>query len=70
MSASSGLPWRHLMALGLGQLRLAPATFWNMTPRELERALSGVFGEAIDHAPLARETLEALMRRFPDAASG
>lgn len=55
------------MALGLGALRLAPEQFWRATPRELERALAGAFGEAAAHAPLSRDTLDTLMRRYPDA---
>lgn len=55
------------MALGLGLLRLEPAGFWAMTPRELALALSA-FAPARDDAPV-RGALEALMRRFPDATS-
>lgn len=56
------------MALGLGRLRLSPAHFWALTPRELECALAGAFGDAAAAArPLGRSDLEALMRRFPDA---
>ena len=57
-------PWRRVMQLGLGLLRLPPRDFWAMTPRELEAALS-----AYCHAPAARlerTALEALMMRFPD----
>lgn len=53
------------MAFGLGVLRLSPKDFWMMTPRELHRAIEGVFGHA-GTAP-SRETLEELMREFPDA---
>jgi len=55
------------MALGLGALRLSPSEFWRSTPRELERALAGAFGEPQDMAPLTRLALDDLMRRFPDA---
>lgn len=52
------------MAAGLGLLRLSPAHFWAMTPRELERALSAFAGPRRD--PPGRAALEALMRAFPD----
>jgi uncharacterized phage protein (TIGR02216 family) len=56
------------MAIGLGLLRLPPAHFWSMTPRELDAALTGLLGPA--DAPLPRATLAALMRRFPDRVNG
>jgi uncharacterized phage protein (TIGR02216 family) len=59
-------PWNEAMAFGLGVLRLAPEQFWSMTPRELERAASGVFGRPSAPSPLARRELSDLMRRFPD----
>lgn len=52
-------PWRALMYLGLGRLRLAPADFWAMTLRELHAAL-GV------RSVLRRADLDDLMRKFPD----
>jgi uncharacterized phage protein (TIGR02216 family) len=54
------------MALGLGRLGLAPAHFWALTPRELERALAGAAGLAPFQSPLDRTALEELMRRYPD----
>ena len=51
------------MAAGLGLLRLTPAAFWAMTPRELERAMSVERGRA--SSPL-RAQLESLMTQFPD----
>ena len=43
------------MAAGLGLLRLRPADFWSMTPRELEAALRGLLGPAQPrHATAAR----------------
>jgi uncharacterized phage protein (TIGR02216 family) len=54
------------MAAGLGLLRLPPAVFWSMTPRELAAALRGLLGPAIAYAPLPRAALAQLMRRFPD----
>ena len=53
------------MAAGLGLLRLPPAHFWSMTPRELEAALRALLGPSAD-APLPRSTFADLMRRFPD----
>lgn len=52
------------MALALGLLRLSPAAFWAMTPRELERALSVLPREGAK-AP-GRDELAELMRIFPD----
>lgn len=54
------------MSAGLGLLRLDPAAFWAMTPRELDLALRAVTGRAA-RAP-DRAALDALMRRFPDQA--
>lgn len=51
------------MALGLGLLRLSPASFWAMTPRELVSA-AAAFDRA--HSPPPRASLEALMAQFPD----
>jgi uncharacterized phage protein (TIGR02216 family) len=49
-----------MMQLGLGVLRLAPKDFWNSTPREIAAAFGGP-------APaLARDSLEELMKRYPD----
>jgi uncharacterized phage protein (TIGR02216 family) len=54
------------MAIGLGLLRLPPAAFWSMTPKELDAALTGLFG-LLDHSEAPpRHALAALMRRFPD----
>ncbi len=52
------------MAVGFGLLRLSPASFWAMTPREFERAWS-VLHPSHGNA-LTRPELEALMTRFPD----
>ena len=54
--------WATLMAVGMGVLRLSPAEFWSMTPRELRAALGP--GPGAD-AP-ARAELDALIARFPD----
>jgi uncharacterized phage protein (TIGR02216 family) len=55
------------MAAGLGLLRLTPAAFWSMTPRELSAALNGLLGPASPDAPLPRASLTELMARFPDS---
>jgi uncharacterized phage protein (TIGR02216 family) len=57
-------PWRELMAIGLGRLRLSSAAFWAMTPRELAAAIEGAFGAP--GAPPDRAMLDDLIRRFPD----
>ncbi len=54
------------MEAGLGVLRLAPAAFWAMTPRELAAAL----GHSRASTTLARADLTQLMARFPDGAAG
>ena len=54
------------MAAGLGLLRLPPAHFWSMTPKELEAALRGLLGPAHSDAPPPRAALAQLMARFPD----
>jgi len=51
------------MAFGLGVLRLPPAAFWAMTPREV----AAVLAHATEtQRPPGRASLAALMRRFPD----
>jgi uncharacterized phage protein (TIGR02216 family) len=52
------------MSTGLGLLRLSPAAFWSMTPREFERAAYAVLPRSFG-AP-RRDELAELMRRFPD----
>ncbi|NGO53625.1 phage tail assembly chaperone [Mesorhizobium camelthorni] len=52
------------MSAGFGLLRLSPRTFWSMTPRELERAMS-VLAPAT-RAGIGRGELAELMRAFPD----
>jgi uncharacterized phage protein (TIGR02216 family) len=47
---------------GLGRLRLSPAAFWALTPKELA-ALSGAL-QPLDG--IDRAALSALMRRWPD----
>lgn len=57
-------PWDEAIGFGLGILKLPPEAFWKMTPRELALAIRAVTGRS--GVPLARDTLDALMRRFPD----
>ena len=52
------------MAAAFGLLRLSPKTFWSMTPRELERAMS-VLRVGAAGAP-GRSELATLMQTFPD----
>lgn len=54
--------WPALMAVGLGALRLPPAVFWSMTPRELDAAL----GPRRPPAPPARADFDALCAHWPD----
>lgn len=56
-------PWDEAIGFGLGVLRLPPAAFWAMTPRELALAIAAVTGGAM---PLRRDELQDLMTRFPD----
>lgn len=53
------------MAAGLGLLRLPPAVFWSMTPRELAAALRGLLDPSSD-TPLPRTALAQMMSRYPD----
>lgn len=55
-----------MIAAGLGRLRLPPAAFWAMTPRELSLALKGAAGLPIGAASFARADLDTLMQKFPD----
>lgn len=56
------------MAIGIGVLGLAPAVFWALTPKELDAALRGRFGEAHSVTALSRGELGDLMQQFPDGA--
>jgi uncharacterized phage protein (TIGR02216 family) len=53
------------MGAGLGLLRLPPAHFWSMTPRELAAALRGLAPAHADEPP-RRAALAAMMVRYPD----
>ena len=59
--------WPALMELGLGRLRLSPATFWSMTPRELTAALNGAGLSQTHPQPMTRSDFTALTARFPDS---
>ena len=56
------IAWAGLMRLGLVQLRLAPAVFWELTPAEL-MLLAGI---GPGRAAMTRAGLEELLARFPD----
>jgi uncharacterized phage protein (TIGR02216 family) len=53
------------MAAGLGTLRLTPAVFWAMTPRELAAALRPLLSTVANEPP-PRAALAAMMTRYPD----
>jgi len=57
-------PWDLAMAFGFAVMRLSPAEFWAMTPRELGAAMRA-FDHGV-HAPPGRRELEGLMQKFPD----
>lgn len=63
-AAAEPFPWEEALHVGLCLLRIEPACFWAMTPRELHIAIGG-FAPRMADAP-ARKQLEELMRRFPD----
>lgn len=62
--ASRRFPWRAVMAVGFGVMRLSPQAFWSMTPREFAAALDAVAGDA-EEAP-NRADLSDLMLLYPD----
>jgi uncharacterized phage protein (TIGR02216 family) len=66
VSALAPFPWDDAIAAGLGILRLPPAAFWAMTPRELALAMRGAAGISAFTPSLRRGDLADLMRRFPD----
>ncbi|MBA3325181.1 MAG: phage tail assembly chaperone [Rhodobacteraceae bacterium] len=57
--------WPELMRLGMVELGLAPAVFWDLTPAEL------FLLARLDESPraLTRAGLVELSARFPDAPS-
>jgi len=61
--------WPALIGFGMGTLRLSPAAFWSMTPRELTLAARALTGPAPAIAPpMEREAMAALRARYPDIA--
>lgn len=58
-------PWDEAMRLGFGVLRLSSREFWGLTPRELAAAFEAVSGRARGVAT-PRDSLDELMRRYPD----
>jgi len=64
MTAREPFPWDEAIGFGLGVLRLSPAAFWAMTPRELALAIAALRGGLTP--PLRRADLNALMTRYPD----
>ena len=58
-------PWAEAIGFGLGVLRLPPAQFWAMTPRELAFAIRAVRGAVPE--PINRTALDELMKQFPDS---
>jgi uncharacterized phage protein (TIGR02216 family) len=54
------------MATGLGVLRLSPAVFWSMTPKEFTAALHGLLGHDTPTPTFTRSDLASLMSKFPD----
>jgi len=60
----SRMAWSGLMQLGLAELRLPPAVFWDLTPAEL-MLMAGLGG---GRPALTRAGLAALVARFPDKA--
>lgn len=57
-------PWEHAMQFGFGVLRLTPAAFWSMTPRELSAAHAALVQNGAD--PMGRAAMEDLMNIYPD----
>ena len=57
------IDWPGLMRLGLVDLGLRPAEFWQLTPAELTFLATGG-GRAA--GGMTRTGLEALMARYPD----
>ncbi len=71
------MPWRRLMEIGLGMMRLTPEVFWSMTMPEFLAAYDGWLEtqgrRASEAAVPTRAEIDAMMARFPDepnAAAG
>ncbi len=65
-NAKEWFPWAWAMQFGFGILKLASTDFWQMTPRELEAAMTAHYGDAASRTPLNRRKLKSLMERYPD----
>ena len=61
----TAFPWDDAMRFGFGRLRLGPAAFWGLTPRELAAAFEGASGRTRPHPP-ERTTFDRLLAAFPD----
>ena len=61
---SGRIDWAALMRAGLGEMRLAPETFWAMTPREFDAAANP--WRALQAEPMDRDAFAALRARYPD----
>ncbi|MGU3574762.1 rcc01693 family protein [Brucellaceae bacterium C25G] len=59
----NAFPWKEIMQIGLGQLRLAPKDFWAMSLLELH-AMIGAHKSVFNGTD--RQTLQALMHSYPD----
>jgi uncharacterized phage protein (TIGR02216 family) len=60
----AALPWDRIIGYGLGVLRLSPAAFWAMTPREFALAVEALTGGGA--VAIGRDEFAALIRSFPD----
>ena len=63
MSAPKAFPWDEAMAFAFSVLRLSPAEFWALTPRELALAMRP-FVQA--NAAPDRAGFDRLFSAFPD----
>lgn len=63
MAEARVFPWDAVSAFAFGVLRLSPAEFWEMTPRELAMAMRPFLK---GHGAPSRDELDALMQSFPD----
>ncbi len=54
------------MAFGFGVLRLSSRAFWAMSPREINAAYIGIYGEG--STGILRASFATLMERFPDSS--
>ena len=63
--AEAHFPWREMMGLGLGVLRLPPEIFWQMTLPELAAAAYAL-NPKMTSPHMTRNELDLLMKQFPD----